>query len=100
MSHQKIETVEKRGNLSVSELLGEEVIHRLMHHLVSIRTGSLSCDDAFSLLDEYTDLTYSQEQAEQLMPLVHQHLELCPGCRDFYETLLELVQSSEGVARD
>jgi len=84
----------------MSEAIGEEVIQRLMRHLVNIKAGSLSCDDAFSLLDEYADLTYSQEQAEQLMPLVNQHLELCPGCRDFYDTLLQLVQSSEGVLRD
>ncbi|MBK9055948.1 MAG: hypothetical protein IPL78_35115 [Chloroflexi bacterium] len=84
----------------MSEAIGEEVVQRLMRHLVHIKAGSLSCADAFSLLDEYTDLAYSHEQAEQLMPLVHEHLELCPGCRDFYETLIHLLQLSEGVSRD
>lgn len=84
----------------MSEPLGEEIIERLMHHLVEVETGVLSCQEAFALLDEYADLSCYRKEAEKIMPKVHQHLELCPDCRDFYATLLAILDASEGVKRD
>lgn len=77
----------------MSEPLGEEIIQRLMHHLVEVETGTLSCRDAFALLDEYVDLCCYKKEAEKLMPLVHDHLELCPDCHTFYATLLSILQT-------
>ncbi|MBP8000350.1 MAG: hypothetical protein KA314_11930 [Chloroflexi bacterium] len=84
----------------MSEPIGEEVIQRLMHHLVAIEAGTMSCEEAFFLLDEYADLVCCQQQVALLMPVVHQHLELCPGCREFYESLLNMVETAEGASRD
>lgn len=77
----------------MSEPLGEEIIQRLMHHLVEVETGTLSCREAFALLDEYVDLCCYQKGAEELMPLVHTHLELCPDCQTFYATLLSILKA-------
>lgn len=81
----------------MSESIGEEVIERLLRHLVEIEEGSLSCADAFAKLDEYADLSCYHKRADEIMPLVHHHLELCPDCLQFYQTLLTMLQSTEGA---
>lgn len=84
----------------MSEPLGEEIIQRLMQHLVEVESGTLSCRDAFALLDEYVDLCCYEKEAEKMMPLVHHHLELCPDCQTFYATLLSIITASEGAKSD
>jgi hypothetical protein len=81
----------------MSEPMGEEVIERLLRYLVEIEEGSLSCADAFAKLDEYADLSCYHKRAHEIMPHVHHHLELCPDCLKFYETLLAMLESTEGV---
>lgn len=81
----------------MSEPISEEVIERLVRYLIEIEEGSLSCADAFALLDEYADLSCYHKRAQESMPKLHHHLELCPDCLQFYQTLLMMLQATEGV---
>ncbi len=53
-----------------------------------------SCDDVYELLDEFTEAVAQGKDVTQLMPLVQQHLEMCPDCREEFEALLRVVRAT------
>ena len=53
----------------------------------------LSCDDVHKLLDQYTEMALRGDVAAALLPLVRQHLELCPDCMEEYEALTRILQA-------
>ncbi len=57
-----------------------------------------SCDDVYQLLDEFTEAVVQGKDVAQLMPLVQQHLELCPDCRDEFEALLRVLRATQSSA--
>jgi len=52
------------------------------------------CDEVYNLMDQYTEMVNSGEDAAQLMPLVKQHLEMCHCCLEEYEALLRILEKS------
>jgi hypothetical protein len=52
-----------------------------------------SCDDTYRLLDEFAEAVAQGKDAAQLMPLVQQHLDLCPDCREEFEALLRVLRA-------
>lgn len=52
----------------------------------------ISCDDVFSVLDQFVEAVKRGENPLLLMPLVRQHLDMCPDCREEYEALLRMLQ--------
>jgi hypothetical protein len=55
----------------------------------------LQCDECFEKIDEYVDLELQGADADQRIPGMRPHLEGCPACHEEYESLRELVASSE-----
>lgn len=53
----------------------------------------LTCDEVHALLDQYVELTISGENADDLLPLIHYHLDLCPDCKEEYEALTRILQA-------
>lgn len=53
-----------------------------------------SCDDAYRLLDEFTEAVAAGQDVARLMPLVQRHLEKCPDCREELEALLRIMQAA------
>jgi hypothetical protein len=66
-----------------------------MERLEKTTEDAYCCDEVFALLDEYVELISDDEEAKQLMPLVKNHLEMCPDCRDEYEVLLHVLKTAE-----
>ena len=56
----------------------------------------LSCDEVHKLLGQYTEMALRGEDAAGLLPLVQQHLELCPDCMQEYEALARILQAQVG----
>ena len=52
------------------------------------------CDECFERLDEYVDLELQGEPADERIPGLRAHLAGCPACREDYESLRALVESS------
>jgi hypothetical protein len=48
----------------------------------------------YSRLDEYVDKEMHGEDASLLMPLLREHLDLCPDCCEEYEALLNVMDES------
>ena len=65
---------------------------RMLHSLAKTEEQEISCDDVFAVLDQFVEAVRRGENPLLLMPLVRQHLEMCPDCREEYETLLRMLQ--------
>lgn len=75
--------------------LTQDMVVELMHRLETTTENAYCCDEVFALLDEYVELVADDEEARQLMPLVKNHLDMCPDCRDEYEVLLHVLKTAE-----
>lgn len=66
----------------------------MLEGLIDTRAEELSCDEVFELLDIFAEAVQNGEDAATLMPLVQQHLDMCPECREEYEVLLASMQAT------
>ena len=64
----------------------------LLRSLMMTEEREISCDEVFAVLDQFTEAVLRGENVLLLMPLVRQHLDMCPDCRAEYETLLNMLQ--------
>jgi len=64
----------------------------MLQALVKTEEHEISCDEVFAVLDEFAEAVKRGENVLLLMPLVRQHIDLCPDCREEYETLLRMLQ--------
>ena len=69
---------------------------RLLKMIQKTQEVELSCDEVHKLLDQYTEMALRGEDAAVLLPLVQQHLELCPACMEEYEALARILQAQVG----
>lgn len=66
-----------------------------MHMIENTQDIELSCDDVYQLLDQYTEVVAQGDDAQELMPLVEYHIDICPDCREEFEALLRILQASQ-----
>ncbi|MEW5941517.1 MAG: hypothetical protein AB1750_17775 [Chloroflexota bacterium] len=65
---------------------------QLLQSLARTEEREISCDDVFAVLDQFVEAVLRGENVLLLMPLVRQHLDMCPDCREEYEALLRMLQ--------
>lgn len=75
-------------------LTDAEALQRLMHLLEQTEEGEYSCRETFDLLDEYVELVTDEAEAAALMPYVRRHLAHCNNCRERYEALLRILETT------
>ena len=75
--------------------LNQQTLVDLMHRLEKTMENAYSCDEVFALLDEYVELVANDEEAKRLMPLVENHLDICPDCKDEFEILLHILKTAD-----
>lgn len=71
-----------------------EEFQKLLKMLENTQEVEFSCDDVYHLLDQYSEAVVQGNNAEQLMPLVEHHINICPDCREEFEALLRVLQAS------
>jgi hypothetical protein len=57
--------------------------------------GELSCDECYEEIDHFAELELVGMSAAEAMPLVQEHLETCPDCREEYEALMAALKFIE-----
>lgn len=76
-----------------SAAAGEDMlVGGLMRAVQGTKEIEYSCDEVYALLDQYVERIKRGEDPAQFMPLVRDHLEKCPDCREEYETLLGMLE--------
>jgi hypothetical protein len=69
----------------------------LLRSVAMTENKELSCDEVFDLLDQFAEMIKNGEDAAQWLPLVQSHLDMCPDCREEYETLVQMMDNSSDI---
>lgn len=80
-----------RHSLGLQKELPPEAVLGIMRVLDSMPDEEITCEDLYTRLDEYVELEVDQKDAAQIMPVIREHLDLCPGCCEEYEALLDVL---------
>jgi hypothetical protein len=88
-----IRTVRKR--VSPREELSAETVLGFLRVLENVDTEEITCDELYAKLDEYVEREVDQKDAAKIMPLMREHLDVCPECCDEYEALLHVIKETE-----
>lgn len=75
--------------------LQDEVIVKFLRILEDVRAEDMSCDEMFNRLDEFVETEVESHDAEKLMPLVREHLDMCSHCEEEYEALLDVLENTK-----
>jgi hypothetical protein len=75
--------------------LQDEVIVKFLRILEDVRDEEMSCDEMFVRLDEFVETEVNSHDAEKLMPLLREHLDMCPDCDEEYEALLTVLENTK-----
>jgi predicted anti-sigma-YlaC factor YlaD len=73
--------------------LSSETIQKMMISVKSTRDQELDCGHCHDELDRFIEMKLSGMNAAEAMPLVQEHLDRCPPCREEYEVLLEALKA-------
>jgi hypothetical protein len=71
-----------------------EAVLGFLHVLESVREEECSCDEIYTKIDQYVEREVNKKDAAELMPLVREHLDLCPECCEEYEALLDVLEKT------
>lgn len=80
-----------RNSLHLQKELPNEAVLGFLRVLEDVREEEISCGEIYSKLDEYVEREVSKKDAAQLMPLIREHLDVCPECCEEYEALLNVI---------
>ncbi|MBM3125443.1 MAG: hypothetical protein FJZ87_10295 [Chloroflexi bacterium] len=74
--------------------LEDEVVVKFLKILENIRSEEMSCEEMYSHLDEFVEREVRLHDASKVMPLIREHLDLCPECCDEYDALLNVLEKA------
>jgi hypothetical protein len=83
-----------KKSFSPHEELPNQTVLGFLHVLESVQEEGCSCDEVFTRIDEYVEREVDNRDAEDLMPLIREHLDLCPECCEEYEALLDVLEKT------
>ena len=84
-----------KDKISPRQPLQDEVVVRFFKLLEHIREEDMSCDDMYAQLDEFVEHEVKSQDAAKLMPLIQEHIDICPECCDEYQALLTVLENTK-----
>ena len=67
-------------------------LKKMVRNVLTARPDEIGCAECLERLDLFVELSLAGKDAEAAMPLVQDHLERCPGCREEFETLMVVLE--------
>jgi hypothetical protein len=55
----------------------------------------MSCEEMYAQLDEFVEQEVKFHNAAKIMPLIQEHIDMCPECCDQYEALLDVLENTK-----
>ena len=80
-----------RTSLGLQKELSNEAVIGILRVLDEVPVEEISCADLYTKLDEYVDREVDKKDAAYLMPVIREHLDMCPECCEEYEALLDVL---------
>ncbi|MBX3005045.1 MAG: hypothetical protein KF821_04360 [Anaerolineales bacterium] len=68
-------------------------LKELLQRILTTHKEEIGCESCYESLDRFVELELDGKNAEQALPLIKRHLELCSGCGEEYQALLAAVES-------
>jgi hypothetical protein len=65
----------------------------LLRIIFTERSDEIGCDECFEVVDTFAEFKLAGRGAAEAMPLVQDHLERCPPCRQEFEALLDALRA-------
>jgi hypothetical protein len=84
-----------RNKVNRPEQLSNEMVLGFLQVLERVEKEDITCDELYLKLDEYVERQVDKRDAAYIMPLMREHLEVCPECCEEYEALLHVLESVE-----
>lgn len=75
--------------------LQDEVVVKFLRVLENARAEDLSCSNIYARLDEFVEEEVKSKDAAKIIPLIREHLDICPDCLQEYEALLAILQNTK-----
>ncbi|MFW6348062.1 MAG: hypothetical protein ACOC2C_05575 [Cyclonatronaceae bacterium] len=75
--------------------LNKQLLQKITRAINMTRENELDCQTCFDALDAFAEMQLEGKSPAQAMPLVHEHLERCAGCKDEYLALLRALEALE-----
>ncbi len=72
---------------------------RVINAALYTQPREIGCDECFEHMDHYAELLRRGQDPDQVLPLVHEHLQRCPNCREEFEVLLAALEAAN-IAED
>ena len=83
-----------RVSLGLQKELSNEAVLGILRVLDEVPVEEISCADLYTKLDEYVDREVGKKDAAYLMPVIREHLDMCPECCEEYEALLDVLSKT------
>jgi len=83
-----------RHTLGLQKELPSNAILGILRVLEDVPTEEISCSELYAKLDEYVEREVDKKDAAYLMPVIREHLDMCPECCEEYEALLDVLSHS------
>ncbi len=84
----------RRDRQQVQPEYSDEVIAGFLRVLEEARVEDMPCAEVYAKLDEYVESELHGQDVAKLMPLLREHLDMCPECCEEYEALLDILEKS------
>ena len=83
-----------RHTLGLQKELPSNAVLGILRVLEDVPAEEISCSELYAKLDEYVEREVDKKDAAYLMPVIREHLDLCPECCEEYEALLDVLSHS------
>lgn len=84
-----------RHSLGLQKELPNEAVLGILRVLDNVpQEDEISCGELFAKLDEYVEREVDKKDAAILMPVIREHLDVCPDCWEEYEALLDILNKT------
>ena len=85
-----------RSSARRSSPIDPEMMKEMVRGILSTRDDEIGCDECYEQLDRFVDLVLAGKDAAGALPLVQDHLNRCPDCREEFKALLSALASNGG----
>jgi hypothetical protein len=83
-----------RHTLGLQKELPSNAVLGILRVLEDVPAEEISCSELYAKLDEYVEREVDKKDAAYLMPVIREHLDMCPECCEEYEALLDVLSHS------
>jgi hypothetical protein len=83
-----------KNNFEPNREIQDEVVLKFLQVLENVRNEEMSCEEMYAQLDEFVEHELNSHNAAKIMPLIQEHIDMCPECCDEYQALLDVLENT------